>query len=207
MKKGKVFLYILLLIILCVIIYFIIKSINQKDETYVDDKYLSEVKYIESELVNMLNTMNNIETRNYSVSISKLPNTSNQTNESSSNSESDSKDGNSKEQDSSSVGGDSSSEQSSNKSLNGDSSTASDNKSFNMKSNGVLASKNDVNWDIVKTEVENLYLSIPTLTIDVYDKKANEQDILAFNKDYDSLAITVKDENKVETLARFKQSL
>ena len=207
MKKGKVFLYILLLIILCAIIYFVIKNINQKDETYVDDKYLSEVKYIESELVNMLNTMNNIETRNYSVSISKLPNTSNQTNESSSNSESDSKDGNSKEQDSSSVGGDSSSEQSSNKSLNGDSSTTSDNKSFNMKSNGVLASKNDVNWDIVKTEVENLYLSIPTLTIDVYDKKANEQDILAFNKDYDSLAITVKDENKVETLARFKQSL
>ncbi len=207
MKKGKVFLYILLLIILCAIIYFVIKNINQKDETYVDDKYLSEVKYIESELVNMLNTMNNIETRNYSVSISKLPNTSNQTNESSSNSESDSKDGDSKEQDSSSVGGDSSSEQSLNKSLNGDSSTTSDNKSFNMKSNGVLASKNDVNWDIVKTEVENLYLSIPTLTIDVYDKKANEQDILAFNKDYDSLAITVKDENKVETLARFKQSL
>lgn len=207
MKKGKVFLYILLLIILCAIIYFVIKNINQKDETYVDDKYLSEVKYIESELVNMLNTMNNIETRNYSVYISKLPNTSNQTNESSSNSESDSKDGDSKEQDSSSVGGDSSSEQSSNKSLNGDSSIASDNKSFNMKSNGVLASKNDVNWDIVKTEVENLYLSIPTLTIDVYDKKANEQDVLAFNKDYDSLVITVKDEKKVETLARFKQSL
>ena len=70
-----------------------------------------------------------------------------------------------------------------------------------------MTNAGDINWDIVKSGVENLYLSIPTMTMDLYNQNINQQDILAFNKDYDNLATATKDEKKVETLARTKQSI
>ena len=103
--------------------------------------------------------------------------------------------------------GSNSQEQNSTKSLNGGHSSTQDNKSFELKSNGVLTNAGDINWDIVKSGVENLYLSIPTMTMDLYNQNINQQDILAFNKDYDNLATATKDEKKVETLARTKQSI
>lgn len=78
-------------------------------------------------------------------------------------------------------------------------------KQFELKPSGVLTNQDNINWDLVKSEVENLYLSIPTMTIDLYDQNVNQDDILAFNKEYDNLAVAVKDSKKEETLAELSK--
>ena len=48
--------------------------------------------------------------------------------------------------------------------------------------------------------MEELYISIPTITLDLYKKNVNKDDILNFNKEYDNLIKVVKNENKEEVL-------
>ena len=110
-----------------------------------------------------------------------------------------------KEMAGSSDSGNSSQNQSSNQSLNVGNNTNKDNDEFILKSKGVLTSKSDINWDIVKSEVENLYLSMPTITIDLYNEDVNQNSILSFNKQYDNLASVAKDEKKVETLSQLSK--
>lgn len=109
------------------------------------------------------------------------------------------------EMDGSSDSGSNSQNQSSNQSLNAGNNTNKDNDEFILKSKGVLTNQSDINWDIVKSEVENLYLSMPTITIDLYNEDVDQNAILSFNKEYDNLASVAKDEKKVETLAQLSK--
>lgn len=76
-----------------------------------------------------------------------------------------------------------------------------DKKKFELKESGVFTNKEEINWDIVKSEVETLYTSIPTITIDLYQLNLNKDDILGFNSEFDNLTKAVKEENKVNTLS------
>ena len=96
--------------------------------------------------------------------------------------------------------GDTSKNQSSAESLNAENTTGQNNKKFDLESSGVLVKQEEVNWDIIKSEVETLYLSVPTMTMDLYNQDINKDDILSFNKEFDNLATVIKDEKKVETL-------
>ena len=71
-----------------------------------------------------------------------------------------------------------------------------------MKSKGVLTNTEDINWDSVKSEIENLYTSLPSITIDLYQLNINQEDVLAFNTEIDKLTGVVKDEKKEETLSQ-----
>lgn len=93
---------------------------------------------------------------------------------------------------------------SSNSSLNSEKNNEGDNK-FTLKSSGVLMSNQDINWDYIKKEIEELYLSIPTITIDLYNQNVNQEEILSFNKEFDNLTMVAKDEKKVETLAELSK--
>ena len=48
--------------------------------------------------------------------------------------------------------------------------------------------------------MEELYISIPTITLDLYEMNINKDEILNFNKEYDNLIKVVKNENKEEVL-------
>ena len=72
MKKFKSLVYIVLIIIIGILAFLIFKNVNKNDGQNQKEKALSETKYVESKLVNLLNTMNNIETRNYEISVSKI---------------------------------------------------------------------------------------------------------------------------------------
>lgn len=89
--------------------------------------------------------------------------------------------------------------------MNSEENNNQNNNQFTLNSNGVLTSKKDINWKIIKSEIENLYLSIPTMTIDLYNQNVSQDDILAFNREYDNLAIVVKEEKKVETLTQLSK--
>lgn len=71
---------------------------------------------------------------------------------------------------------------------------------YELQKTGVLTKDENINWTTVKNEVEDLYLSIPTITLDLYQTEADEQDILNFNTEYDILTKTVQEENKLKTL-------
>ena len=79
-------------------------------------------------------------------------------------------------------------------------SSTQDSEKYDLKLNGVLTKKEDINWDIVKSEVESLYTSIPTITMDLYQLEINKDDILNFNKEIDNLVRVVNNEEKVSTL-------
>ena len=53
----------------------------------------------------------------------------------------------------------------------------------------------------IKKEVENVYPSLSSMTLDLYKTDAKHQEILDFNKEYDNLIKAVKEENKEDTLA------
>ena len=99
----------------------------------------------------------------------------------------------------------SSQEKSSNSSLNSESISEQGNNKFILNSSGVLNNQENINWTFVKSEIEEMYLSIPTITIDLYNQNIKQEDILSFNKEYDNLAVAAKDEKKAETLTELSR--
>lgn len=191
MKKFKTLGYIVLILIIAILSYSIYSVAKENPEEDSKKKILSEIRYVEAEFTDLFNTMNNIETRNYGVAIDELSKeTVEKMKEGSSGSSGQSGGGGTSS--SSSSSGDTSSQESS-----GD---TKDSEKYDLKINGVLTKKEDINWDIVKSEVESLYTSIPTMTMDLYQLDINKDEILNFNKEVDNLVTVVNDENKESTL-------
>ena len=182
MKKFKVFGYIILILIIGILSYSIYSLAKEDLKEDNENKILSEIRYVEAEFTDLFNTMNNIETRNYGVEIDEL-----------------SKETSKKMEEGSSDGGgqNGSSSQSSESTSQ---SSSQDSEKYDLKLNGVLTKKEDINWDIVKSEVESLYTSIPTITMDLYQLEINKEDILNFNKEIDNLVRVINDEEKEATL-------
>ena len=195
MKKFKILGFIVLILIIVVLSYSIYVLAKENPQENQENKILSEIRYVEAEFTDLFNTMNNIETRNYGIEIDEL---SKETAEKMKESESSSSGGG---QSSSSGSGSSGTEKSSSNTSSGENGeTNQDSEKYDSKLNGVLTTTKDINWDIVKSEVENLYTSIPTMTMDLYQLNINKDEILNFNKEIDNLVTVVNEENKESTL-------
>lgn len=207
MKNIKRIAYIVLIIIVVILSLTIYTNASKNDTENQKDKALSQIKYMEGKIANLLNSMNNIEARNYSVvtsEMSKSTTEKSKSQNSSSSSEQGGGQGGGQGSATSSSGGSSSSqgqESSTDSSESGTSDESQKNKKFELKSSGVLTKKEDINWDLIKNEVENVYTSLPAITMDLYQFNINQEDILGFNTEYDKLTTVVKDEKKEETLA------
>ena len=209
MKNIKRIAYIVLIIIVVILSLTIYTNASKNDTENQKDKALSQIKYMESKIANLLNSMNNIEARNYSVVTSEMSKSTTEKSKSQNSSSSSSGQGGQQSGgqggDKSSSGGGSSSaggqENATDSSESGTSDEAQKNKKFELKSSGVLTRKEDINWDLIKNEIENLYTSLPAITMDLYQFNINQEDILNFNTEYDKLTTVVKDEKKEETLA------
>lgn len=206
MKNIRRIGYIVLIVILLVLSLTIYTNASKDNSQNQKEKTFSQIKYMEGKLASLLNTMNNIEARNYSVVTSEL---SKETTKKSGSDNSSSKSGSGGGSSSggSSSGGESSEGGSSEGQSSSDSSgqedegeDSQDNKKFELKSKGVLTNTEDINWESVKSEIETLYTSIPSITIDLYQLDINKEDVLAFNTEFDKLTNVAKDEKKEETL-------
>lgn len=190
LKKFKKIIYIILIIVIAVLSFVIYLNASKGKENNQNEKVFSEIKYIESKLVDIFNEMNKIESRNYSISVGEV---SKETTEKSSGESSSS----------SGSGGGSGGTSSGGQASNQEGSTSNDkqdNKKFDLKISGVLTNDGDINWNLVKSEIENLYTSIATVTIDLYSLETNKNDILEFNQQLDNTTKIVKNENKQEAL-------
>lgn len=186
MKKFKFIAYIFLFFILC-ILGFTIYSIATKDDS--DDekeKAKSEIRYLETKIVDLFNNMNNIETRNYKIYTTKIEESGEAETSGQKSSETNSQSNNSSNTN------------------NSEQQTSLENKNttdnYEMKQSGILTSDRDTNWSACKNEIELIYTSISTVTLDLYHLNISKEYILKFNEELDKLTISVENENKQETL-------
>lgn len=190
MKKFKIISYIILLIVLVVLALTVYTSANQNDEEDEKEKVISEIRYLDTKLVDVFNTMNNIETRNYKIYTTKI--------EESRSAETTGSGNSSSEGGESSGGSDSGNTSSSTDSTNTDTTNTGEN--YEMVESGILTSDRNIDWTSCKNEVELIYTSISTITLDLYKLNVGQEDILNFNKELDNLTVSLEEENKQATL-------
>ena len=79
MKNYKIVIYIVSIIVVLCLGFAIFKNVSQANEEDPKEKVDSEVRYLETTLVGLLNDMNNIDSRNYNLSINEIPQESQKT--------------------------------------------------------------------------------------------------------------------------------
>ena len=206
MKNFKIIGYIILVVIIIGLSYTIYKNISNNNEKDIKEKIFTEIKFLEGKIMNLFNSMENIEMQNYIVSVKEVPKDTNVDNQSSSSSGvSDSSSGVSDSSSgvSDSFGGENKQTSSQSQQLNSSNSSDSNSKNtstFQIENNGILISNEKINWDNIKKEVETLYISIPTITLDLYQVYEDQNKILEFNKSFDILTTYIKEEDKEKTL-------
>lgn len=195
MKKYRKIVYLFFILVIAVLGIMIYHNVSKGNNQDGKEKSFSEVKFLENKLVDLLNQMNHIETRNYKVSVSEISKQEEeQKSQTSSNSQSNSSSDSSQKSEESSGGENSSGSGASTGKSN------QNNQKFSLKSAGVLTNSNEINWDYIKGEIEILYTSLPTITLDLYQLNVAQEDVLSFNKEFDQLTVVVKEENKEKTL-------
>lgn len=213
-KLRKVFILLLIGITL-----FSLTGCSKKEnnnENSKKEKIDQEMKYLDSKIITMMNRLNNISFSNYKVVSEDVKenktgstsgnekNTSSQSDaesgsdSSSSNSGSDDSSGE-KSSDSSKQGGNSSSSQGEQSSEDSENSQI-----FKMAQDVLLLNdyeqNQEIRWEEIKKNIENLYTIWATITIDLTSVNANKDEILEFNKILDDLATDVKNKNKDASL-------
>ncbi len=198
MKKIKTLFFILFLILLV----FTLTGCSNKDNE--KEKALSEVKYLENKLVSLLNSMNNVQYENYKITTTKIEDEStSDSNKSSDKSDNSNSGGSSGEgtQDKQQSGEQGQSNNGESQSQSEGGSQTQDNNKYSLQKTSMLTNKNNnIDWEKTKNEVEEMYSSIPTITLDLYSQNVNQNEILNFNSELDNLTVAVKEENKEETL-------
>ena len=200
MKKFRRIAYIILILIIIILSLTVYTNASKNNDNNEKDKAFTEIKFLESKFENLLNTMNNIETRNYKISYGEISEVGKQE----SNSESGETSSKSSEGGS---GGNNSSSESSSSSRSSESNNTQQEKGvkFDLKRKGTLNNAENINWDEVKGEVETIYTSIPNITLDLYKVNLNHEDILSFNKEFDNLTVAAKDESKEDALTQLSK--
>ena len=206
MKKYKKILFLFLIIVVTILGIFLYTTVSKGNSGDEKEKTLAEVEYLEKKIVTLLNELNNIESRNYNLSVSEISEEdSSQSGQSSSEQESKS----SGEEESQGESNQNSQGQGENSSGNSNTDSSSGeqekNEEYTLKETGVLTNTHDINWEHLKTEVENLYSPVPTITLDLYSLEIAKEDILGFNQELDNLTTSVKEENKENVLGNLSR--
>lgn len=198
MKRYQKIAYIFLVIIILSISFVLFKSYaNSNKNEEEKEKTQAEIKRLETSFVTMFNELNNIKFENYRINTSQINKEDLKDNSSSSASETSTSSGGSSSE-SSSSGGQEESQKENGSSQNSE--KTKENQNYQMKLSGVLTENSDINWENLKNEVEILYPSIPSLTIDLYKINIDKNKITQFNQEYDNLIKAIKEENKQNAL-------
>lgn len=207
-KKYKIISYVFLAVFLVLIIGFgtyRVMSVNKNGkQSKIKEKIEKEIQYIDENLIKIFNKMNNIEYESYKISV----NTVNTENKEETNQNGKDSTGSNLENSNESSTGNNQKENSSSSEENNttgnasssDKNTESIQKKYNLQEEGILTQKEEIDWKEVKNDIEKMYVSIPTITLDLYQTNITDQNILNFNTEYDNLTKIIQEENKIDTL-------
>ena len=201
MKRYKKFAYIFLIIVIVVLSFTVYATVSKDTGKIEKEKRISEFEYLESELVDIFNELNNIQMSNYNVSVNNITSQTKKEDEGKSNSDSEKN-----QQGGQQSGASSSNSQNENSSSNtSNDSKTKQQKEYSLKRNAILTNNEEINWDDIKNKIEIVYSSIPTITLDLYKFNINQDDILNFNKEFDNLTVVIKQNNKQDSLIQLSK--
>ena len=204
MKKYKKFLFFFLILVIIILSFFLYNSISNENKDDGKEKALSEIEYLENKLELLFNKLNNIENNNYSLSVKKIEESSSSQSGSENNNENSGESSGSSEEQSNSSNSEEESGNSSNSSSDSKGNEG-NNEEYNLEQSGILTNNNNIDWKSIKLEVESLYSEVATITLDLYSLGINREDVLGFNQELDDLTISVKEENKENTLSNLSK--
>lgn len=192
MKENKIIITILFLFIINLIILTGCSS-ERKSVDENKDKVIQELEYLDGQIISILNKLNNITLENYTVmseEVSLEESSSSSGNNKSSGSEEKSSQNSGTEQNQSS------SEEQSSKSEGKYNITSSQ-----MKPKTVLESdQNQINWSSIKSEIEKISNSWGVILLDLSNFNIDSNYVLGFSSTLDSCILSIKDENKADSL-------
>lgn len=197
-KSNKPLIYFMIVVVIVAVLagtLFFRQNNNNgnNDKEVLKEKIMSEISYLDSNLIDMLNKTNGISLENYIVQAEEVKgnDTSSEGNNNSS-SGGEAKEGSG---DSSSSKEGKSDEQSS-----GEESSSTNNFNYKMVGNEILSQDRTTDWEKLKQGIEKLYSDWNTIVLDLYKININNQDILNFNSDLDVATSAIKSEDKAKTL-------
>lgn len=150
---------------------------NREDAASVTSKNEEEIKYLDTKLVSLINSLNNIELQNYKVTLTKVEAKSNASGSQSKNEQQ----GNG-EQDKGQSG-----------------SNKEETEISKMEEETVVTENSEPDWKTIEGELELLYSTWPTIVLDLYNVQVNRDDILAFSNTLDETILNVKNQDKALT--------
>lgn len=189
MKKNKIIVYILFL---CVINLIIITGCGSKKTSSSEDtkeKVVKELDYIDTQIIRILNQLNNINLQNYDVTSEQITLTEENKNTSSGGEEGSSSQNEQSGQGSGSQNGGNTSQENNNITIT------------QMEPKTVLESdENSIEWKTIKNEIEVINSAWAIILIDLSSLNVDNNDILNFSTTLDDCILSIKDENKKDTL-------
>jgi len=195
--NKKYFIFFICFIIFLTVTFAGISIFSKTDKNNVKDKIESEMGYIETKLLGMINSLNNISFSNSIIlEQSTTKEQSDTGNKENSNNSQQSQSGSpSKSSGSSSDSSEQSSDSSSNNSKNEEYTK------YKVQSQNILInSESKIDWDYLKNTVQILYTSWPTIMIDLHSANIRNENILTFSNTLDELIVNIEKEDKVATL-------
>ncbi len=200
MIKGKVSCtFLILVMMLCM---FLTGCSNQTTNEDTKSKVAQELEYLDSQIVSIANKLNNISMQNYTI-LSEEVSLGEESSGGSSGGQSGSSGGESSGGGSSSSGGESEGQQkeSSSQSGSGGESEKSNITTTQMEPKTVLSSdENDIDWNSIKSEIETISEAWGVVILDLSSLNVDNNDILGFSSTLDDSILSIKDENKADTL-------
>lgn len=187
----KIIKYVLYFILIFMLLFILTGCSNQDDTNILKSKVKEEILYLDTNLVSILNLINNISYDNYKVSTKNIDSGQDNSNQEQ---QSSGQEGQSSQSVSQEGGESQSNEQNSGSSSQTQS-------TMTMEKNGILTSRNlDINWNYLKEIIEELYSSWSTIALDMNALDINSESILSFTNALNDVTKSVKDENKKDTM-------
>lgn len=195
MRKNKIIFPVL--VILSVIVITLSGCNNDTKNEDMKSKIERELDYLDTQIISILNDLNNISLQNYTVTPEEITLGEDGSSGGSSSGGSSSQSGGSSE---------GSAEASEQKQSTSQSQSASDTKEskitiMKMEPENVLSSdENDIDWNSIKNNIQTINESWGVVILDLSNMNVDNNDILNFSSTLDDCILSIKDEKKVDTL-------
>ena len=192
MQKIRTF---FLMAFISIIIIFLVGCTNQNGNNGdIKAKIEQEVEYLDSQIVSIANRLNNISMQNYAISSEEVS-----LGEENSNGTSSSQSGNEASGGSNTSGGEH--KESSSQGGTGEESQKANITTTQMEPNTVLdADENNIDWKSIKSQIEIINEAWAVILLDLSNLNIDNNDILNFSTTLDDCIISIKDENKIDSL-------
>lgn len=181
MQKLKYMGYIIFILVIIFLIFIVYNNVQGKEneETQIQDKLETEIRYLESNIVSMLNSMRGLEYKKYEVvkkeeskeDKQNIENTQNKQNE-----EDENKEGKQNEEKEKTY-------------------------TFSLAKQKIDIEEQP-NFENIEKVIAEINVSTPIITLDLYKLGVSSENVLAFTKNLDELSININQKNQMEGIKK-----